>query len=104
MRSIECSRARPFSPITAVTVPSRAAGIWGDAVLTNARAWSGACTASSGVENAEETAAAVPVTGNRMLPAAGVPTLRPSACSAEDTWATSDGDGPNSAANRADVR
>ena len=83
----------------------REAGICGDAVFTMARAdSSGARTDSSGVPSAADTTAAVPRTGSSVLPGSGVPTVRPSPRSADDTWATSAGLGPYSAANCADVR
>ena len=43
----------------------------------------------SGVPSAAETTAAVPLTGNNVLPGAGVPTVSPSPRSAEETCATS---------------
>ncbi len=102
---MECSWNRPSRPTTPVTTPSREAGICGDAVFTIARAdSSGAWTVSSGVPSAPETTDAVPLTGNRVLPGSGAPTVNPSLRSAEDTWATSAGLGPYSAANCADVR
>ncbi len=79
-------------------------GDLGDAVLTSARGPLGSCTDSSGVAKAADTTAAVPLTGSRLLPAPGVPTVSPSARSAEDTWSTSAALGPNSAAYSAEVR
>ena len=92
---MSCSRKRPSRPTTPVTAPLKEAGTCGGAVLTMARADSpGACTDSSGVPSAAETTDAVPLTGNSVLPGAGVPTVSPSPRSAEDTWATSAGVGP----------
>ena len=84
-RTMACSWARPSNPTTAVTDPARAAGICGDAVFTREGDSSGACTDSSGVEKAADTTAAVPLTGSRVLPGSGVPTVRPSARSADET-------------------
>ncbi len=102
--NMECSWNRPSRPTTAVTDPARAAGICGDAVLTSAFAWFGAWTDSSGVPNAAETTAAVPLTGSKMLPGSGVPTVSPSLRSTEDTCATSAALGPNCDAYWAAVR
>ena len=87
-----------------MTAPANDAGIWGGAVLTRTRAWFGAWTVSSCVPNADETTPACPLTGSRVLPAAGAPTVSPSPRSTEDTCATSAGLGPNSAAYWAAVR
>ena len=87
-----------------MTAPAREAGTCGAAVLTSARASLGACTDSSGVPNAADTTAAVPLTGSKMLPGSGVPTVSPSARSVEDTCATSVALGPNAAAYCAGVR
>ena len=103
-RSMACSWNRPSRPTTAVTAPAREAGTCGDAVFTIAGAWCGAWTDSSGVPNAADTPAAVPRTGSKMLPGSGVPTVSPSARSAEDTRATSASVGPNAAAYWAGVR
>ena len=102
---MECSWNRPSRPTTPVTTPSREAGICGDAVFTIDRADSpGGCTDTSGVPSADETTDAVPLTGNNVLPASGVPTVSPSARKAEDACATSAGLGPNCAAYCAAVR
>ena len=103
-RSMECSWKRPSRPTTAVTEPAREAGICGAAVLTITRPRFGGWTDASGVPNAADTTAAVPLTGSRMLPGSGVPTVSPSARSAEDTCATSVAVGPNSAVYCAAVR
>ena len=102
--SMACSSNRPSRPTTPVTAPLSDAGICGAAVLTTTRARSGAWTASSGVPNADETTAAGPLTGSRVLPAAGAPTVSPSPRSTADTCATSAAPGPNSAAYWAAVR
>ena len=60
--------------------------------------------ASSGVPKAAETVWAVPLTGSRLLPNVGVPTVRPNDCSVELTDCTSRGLGPYAAANWAEVR
>ena len=103
-RDMECSWNRPSRPTTPVTTPARDAGTCGDAVFTSAFAWFGARTDSSGVPNAAETTAAVPLTGSNVLPGPGVPTASPWARRTEDTCATSAGLGPNSAAYWAAVR
>ena len=87
--SMACSSNRPSRPTTPVTAPPTSAGICGAAVPTTALARVGACTVSSGVPNADETTAAGPLTGSRVLPAAGAPTVSPSLCSTEATCATS---------------
>ena len=98
-RAMACSEKTPSRPTSPVTSPDTEEGTEGDDVLTTAWAWSGACTCSSGVAKAAETAAAVPPTGRRMLPCCGVPTARPSLRSADDTCATSPVLGPYVAAN-----
>ena len=68
-------------------------------MLTIVRATSpGARTDSRGVPSAAETTDAVPLTGKRVLPGSGEPTVNPSVRSAEETWATSAGLGPYRAA------
>ena len=104
LRSIECSVKRPSRPTTPVTSPVSDEGTCGDAVLTTARDPPEGCTCSRGVPKADDTTAAVPLTGSKMLPASGVPTVRPSLLSADDTCATVDGAGPYAAANCAGVR
>ena len=102
---MECSVTRPSSPATPVTEPARDAGICGDAVLTIALAASpGACTDSRGVPSAAETTETVPLTGSRVLPGPGEPTVNPSPRRAEVTWVTSAGLGPYSAAYWAALR
>ncbi len=82
-----------------MTTPESAAGTWGVAVFTIARAaCCGACTDSSGVPKAADTTAAVPRTGSRLLPGSGVPTVSPSAPRSADACATSVALGPNAAA------
>ncbi len=94
----------PLRPTTPVTSPATDDGTAGADVLTSVRGPSGACTCSRGVANAADTTAAVPCTGSRMLPGAGVPTVSPSLRSADDTWATSAALGPYSVANCDAVR
>src|ERR1700691_2775497 len=102
---MSCSWKRPSRPNTPRTNPLKEAGTCGAAVLTMARAdCPGARTDSSGVPSAAETTDAVPLTGNNELPGSGVPTVSPSLCRAEDTWATSAGVGPYCAAYCAAVR
>ncbi len=102
---MECSWNRPSRPITPVTTPLSEAGTWGDAVFTMDRAESpGAWTDTSGVPRAAATTDAVPRTGNSVLPGSGVPTVNPSLRRVSDTWATSAGLGPYSAAYCAGVR
>ena len=85
--------------------PASDEGTCGDAVLTIAGADSpGACTDSNGVPSADETTAAVPLTGNNVLPGSGVPTVSPSPRSAAETCATSAAVGPYCAAYCAAVR
>ncbi len=68
-----------------MTTPASEAGTWGVAVFTIARAVAcGGCTDSSGVPKAADTTAAVPLTGSRVLPGSGVPTVRPSARRSSD--------------------
>ena len=101
--SMECSSKRPLSPTTPLTTPASEAGTPSDEVLTTARAWLGACTLSSDVPKAADTADAVPVTGSRLLSGSRSPTSSPSLRSTDVTWATSADDGPYAAANWAGV-
>ena len=73
-------------------------------VFTSAGSSPGACTDCIVVPKADSTAATEPLTGRRTLPSSGCPTVRPSARSTEETWATSPAEGPNSDANWAGVR
>ena len=74
-RTMECCSARPSRPTTPVTMPAREAATCGVAVFTIDLARCGTCTDSSGVEKAAETADAGPLTGSRLLPGAGTPTV-----------------------------
>ncbi len=87
-----------------MTAPAREAGTCGAAVFTIDLARCGTCTDSSGVAKAAETADAVPLTGSRVLPGAGAPTVSPSPRRTEETCATSAVLGPKAAANCAEVR
>ncbi len=92
---MECSENSPSRPTTSVTTPAREAGICGDAVFTTARADSpGAWTVSSGVPSAAATTEAVPLTGNKLLPGSGVPTVSPTLRRTEDASSTASGLGP----------
>src|SRR5580704_9084765 len=55
-RAMACSAKTPSRPTSPVTSPDTEVGTEGDDVLTTAWAWSGACTCSSGVAKAAETA------------------------------------------------
>ena len=74
------------------------------AVFTSAGEAPAGLTCSRGVPKAADTVDAVPLTGSKMLPGSGVPTVRPSLRSVADTCAITDRVGPYTAANCDEVR
>ena len=96
--------ARLLRPTMPVMSCASTAGTSGADVFTLEVMPPGRRTASRGVPKTVDTVRAVPLTGSRSLPGAGVPTVRPWARRVALTCVTSAALGPNAEANCADVR